>query len=718
MSCTVLAIVGSIVYFYTPDDRADFRRFHHLFLYSSLAFSALSSFTLVCGIIVVHHFGIVPAAIFATTASVLSSTTSFTLGHLGPHPPIRAASVLVAIGVVIVAFSIFNRNRIYSSDKQSHSGRVSTRVPLLLYVVLTAILATHTVLWLFRPAVTYSHPLNGIITDGEALHDAFATAAFSSKSLAAASEAYRKRYGRHPPPRFDEWYKYATSRSSRIIDIFDGLHDDILPFWSLSPQEVRDRTWSMVATPFNEAGAILIRNGEAKVHEGVRPTHRWMLDGVVDILKNFSEFLPDMDLAFNMNDECRVAVPYRVVNPMRTAATRESAPAEKPRNSFSPARGSQWKELPEPPLSESESPLIEMSWKNVFYEFGSTGCPPTSRARRQRLWDVSQLCASCAAPHSSEGFLRDWKKAGDPCHQPDLANLHGIYIAPSAFKSTNELYPVFSQSKVTGFNDILYPSAWNYIDKATYDPSAEHPDPPFQEKNNTLIWRGATSEGLSAGKSQWQGMARQRFVHMTSHNFTTTQNLLVPSSADPEATHYYKAVSAQAINAGLSADAHIVDEIVRCHPQDCAQQAAEFDPLASPMEFQDHWKYKYLLDLDGAGFSGRFLPFLRSGSLPLKAGLFREWWADRVTAWQHFVPLDIRGYGFWNTLAYFAGFEAPELNIHIPAQTERAEKIARQGQEWANQVLRKEDMEIYFFRLLLEWGRLTDDDRDSIGYFG
>jgi len=30
--------------------------------------------------------------------------------------------------------------------------------------------------------------------------------------------------------------------------------------------------------------------------------------------------------------------------------------------------------------------------------------------------------------------------------------------------------------------------------------------------------------------------------------------------------------------------------------------------------------------------------------------------------------------------------------------------------------LRREDMEIYFFRLLLEWGRLTDDGRDEIGF--
>lgn len=47
---------------------------------------------------------------------------------------------------------------------------------------------------------------------------------------------------------------------------------------------------------------------------------------------------------------------------------------------------------------------------------------------------------------------------------------------------------------------------------------------------------------------------------------------------------------------------------------------------------------------------------------------------------------------------------------------DEGERIAEQGREWAQKVLRKEDMEIYFFRLLLEWGRLTDDDRDTIGF--
>ncbi|KAK4947270.1 hypothetical protein LTR28_007655, partial [Elasticomyces elasticus] len=121
----------------------------------------------------------------------------------------------------------------------------------------------------------------------------------------------------------------------------------------------------------------------------------------------------------------------------------------------------------------------------------------------------------------------------------------------------------------------------------------------------------------------------------------------------------------------------------------------------------------YLLDLDGAGFSGRFLPFLQSHSLPIKAALFREWYDSCLTPWLHFVPLDSRGHGFWATLGYFVGLKGNDL---AKAHETEAEAIAEKGREWAGKVLRKEDMEVYFFRLLLEWGRLTDDKRNELGF--
>lgn len=104
------------------------------------------------------------------------------------------------------------------------------------------------------------------------------------------------------------------------------------------------------------------------------------------------------------------------------------------------------------------------------------------------------------------------------------------------------------------------------------------------------------------------------------------------------------------------------------------------------------------------------------------------------------MPLDLRGQGVFSTLAYFAGvdvkgglgggrvtgraeegqrrgkMEGEGRGIKMEARVEEGEKIAEAGREWAGKVLRKEDMEVYMFRLLLEWARLTDDRRDELGF--
>ena len=43
-----------------------------------------------------------------------------------------------------------------------------------------------------------------------------------------------------------------------------------------------------------------------------------------------------------------------------------------------------------------------------------------------------------------------------------------------------------------------------------------------------------------------------------------------------------------------------------------------------------------------------------------------------------------------------------------------AGKVAERGARWAERVLRKRDVELVFFRLLLEYGRLVDDGRERL----
>lgn len=47
----------------------------------------------------------------------------------------------------------------------------------------------------------------------------------------------------------------------------------------------------------------------------------------------------------------------------------------------------------------------------------------------------------------------------------------------------------------------------------------------------------------------------------------------------------------------------------------------------------DHWKHKYVVDLDGMGYSGRFFSFMESDSAVLKATVYREFFSDWLQPW-------------------------------------------------------------------------------------
>ncbi|KAI9834789.1 MAG: hypothetical protein M1819_002875 [Sarea resinae] len=567
-----------------------------------------------------------------------------------------------------------------------------------------------------------------LIYEAKSEHDAWFKQASKSMGLGQAMGEYRKRYNRAPPPNFDEWYKYATTRGSLIIDDFDSINDDLLPFWSLSPKEIRLRTWEMISNPWNEISGISIRNGEVQLSPNVLPTHRWMLDGVASMIRNFAQFLPDMDLAFNLNDESRVAVPYEEMEKMRKAGRIAALTAATTTSNWSESRAEGWKPIPSSSLTTTR--FVDSSFHNTFDTYGSIGCPPNSAARTARSWNTRDVCISCLYPHTLGQFVQNWTLASSPCHQPDLARLHGFYLSPAAFKTTHDLMPVFSQSRPHPYADILYPSAWNYIDKVIYDPTELHPDPPFPEKGPDLFWRGATSEGVSPGTGTWKGMTRQRLAHLSS-NLTDAQSVLLPTSSTNQghpSQYRYVSLSPSDLASILPPlNASIVSSIARCGGPDCSAQKAEF-PFAQPIDFQAHWRHKYLFDVDGAGFSGRFLPFLQSRSLPFKSALFREWYHHRLAAWMHFVPVDLRLGGVWSLLAYFEGVDGAAAagagkrigkdisRVKWAGHEKEAMRIAEAGRYWSQKVVRKEDMEVYFFRLLLEWGRLTDDQREGLAF--
>jgi len=563
-----------------------------------------------------------------------------------------------------------------------------------------------------RQGPVLDHPISTLMQAANTEHDQWASQAFRSRSLAEAVVHYQQRYKRDPPPHFDKWYEFAVTRSSIVIDDYDNIEEDLAPFSSFNADDLRLRTATVLATR-EAVGGVRIRDGKAEVFTEVPGTHRWLMDGLVTMIQQFAESLPDMDLAMNLQDEPRVAVPYeRIRDALENPQPYPTPAPSNPGKYFSSDRAKTW---PNPGQLRVDPHFFEDSrLQSSFQTYGSVACSPKSRARKERHWNTKNFCHTCTQAHSMGAFVANWTLSADPCHQPDLANLHGMHLSPSSLMGTHDIVPIFSQSRAPGYVDIRYPSPWNYMDKTKYEFNEKFPDSHFKDKENVLFWRGTTTEGLTT-QGTWKGMLRQRLVHLVN-NETSRQSILLPKSDHTGHFEYILQHIAE-IKRLLSTktDIRFVEKIVRCAGKDCVDQTREFG-LVEMVDIKQNWRYRYLFDADGSGFSGRFIPFLRSNSVVFKTALFREWYEGRLMAWKHFVPVDLRLHDLFSSLAYFGGYGVEDRNKIMEGRIKDAEAIARQGKVWAEKVLRKEDMEVYMFRLLLEWGRLTDDRRTEVGF--
>ena len=62
-----------------------------------------------------------------------------------------------------------------------------------------------------------------------------------SKTLKQAVDEYKRRYNMNPPRGFDKWWEYAQDANFVMVDEFDGLMEDLAPFWNMSGVELARR---------------------------------------------------------------------------------------------------------------------------------------------------------------------------------------------------------------------------------------------------------------------------------------------------------------------------------------------------------------------------------------------------------------------------------------------------------------------------------------------
>ena len=488
--------------------------------------------------------------------------------------------------------------------------------------------------------------------------------------------------------------------------------------------------------------------------------HTW-----ADILRPISHLLPDVDLAMNSMDEPRLLVPWDDVEHYMEVAERKHRETPFP---TSPAElTTSFPSLPRPvyaPLKYDH----EIQVDGALWAMAREACPPDSPGRTAD-WNIDYS----QPPHfpmgfpdgSLEGYVQNWTIAKDPCTHSHIRELHGSFVEPVNLSISRKMFPLFGECKMNINNDIVVP-ATNYWKDPLFSTGMRPLR--WETKNDKMVWRGAASGGRNR-EDNWRRFQRHRFVSMLNgtqvHASSSHTNDAFPRNfATPESDLYKLSPGQANIGQWLDDVTDVAFSDLHCYPDYGNVRLCPYDQkyysvpghLAKP----DHYKYKFLPDVDGDTISVRYREFLASNSLPIKATIYKEWHDSRLIAWKHFVPMDNTYKDIYGIMEYFMGYDGEVENktpvdhvtegniggfyggyeqaeaaagegtqvsndfiditkrqrVHKDGHDAQAQAIAEDGRDWAFRVLRHVDMQIYFYRLILEFARLCSDDRDRMGY--
>ncbi|KAJ6568921.1 glycosyl transferase family 90-domain-containing protein [Mycena capillaripes] len=247
-----------------------------------------------------------------------------------------------------------------------------------------------------------------------------------------------------------------------------------------------------------------------------------------------------------------------------------------------------------------------------------------------------------------------------------LANdASAFMLFASSTDFTTDLYPVMSMAKISPcFADILVPSEFYYSNSGWAPRYGYVNSISWEDKTEKLYWRGMTSGGW-VYDDNYHAFPRFRLIDIGRKN----KKLM-----DVRLSGFHDDLCGDNCNGN--------------------KIKAEYDIATGSSPREEVYKFKYLFDVDGNSFSGRYLGLLRSGSLVFKSTVFEEYFNDWLRPFEHYIPV------------------LPDLSDLVEklewaiAHDEEAHAIQHAGQVFADRVLTDGQNDCYFSAVMLEWARL------------
>jgi hypothetical protein len=487
-----------------------------------------------------------------------------------------------------------------------------------------------------------AHPIELLHLSGKRKYDNMLSS--QSKSVGAAITEYRRRYHRDPPQGFDRWAQLALDNDMLFIDEFDGMTKAFEPYRQVEPNVLAEILERVLDMNLDDLVVVKIENTEFTTSSD----KFWNYHGefLHDWLANplFEGLLPNVTIILNTFDESKV-----VIDP------------------------------------KYAQPTLDQAADLDFTNLGKTH--PWSKMTGN-CHDTSSMPEMADAV--AINFVANLTQTQDICQHREYEKLHGFFNTPGNLNLAQLPVPLFSQARPSTFDDLMYPSPYYEAHREDYNAEKGFP---WEQKRTSLYWRGATTGGYNTLEN-WQDMQRQRMVLSTTprngpYNITLLNQKTFRSSWDA-----YHTVSTPKLQ-GLFETS--ISEIVQCDEEACDELKAALLPEGSQPD-SSSYHHKYVLDMDGNGFSGRYYRILRSKSAVIKQTLLKEWHDDWLVPWYHFIPLSMQGNEVWEMMRFLSTDEGDKVGA----------AIAESSTRWTETNIRKVDIELVTLRLILEYGALFE----------
>lgn len=496
----------------------------------------------------------------------------------------------------------------------------------------------------------------------------------ASKTLAEAVAEYKRRYHRPPPIHFEKWWDYVVTHNVQLPDEYDEIYQDLEPFWGIDPLafqesreqlEAQDNTIVIAKTdqsPFVEVADYRLPQDNTEMLLG-------RIDNVLRLLQDIEHLLPPFRAVFSPHDNPSMLSDHGVKSKALEAAAAHSTLK---RNELPPAQRSGW----------------------------ISACHPSSPA-----WQNPIDLDKPAERPSHKTFISDHRLSMDPCLNPTLLRNHGQFLSHDKGPDPQStLVPRFSLCSTVIHHDIRPAVPYGWVEDLP-----ESDNPPWEERvDERLLWRG-TNTGIFHGvNTRWRQGHRDHLIRFVN-DLEGTEDVLRSPLNDSEPVGEPVPLRKAHLNPALM-DIQFAGKAGSCAPNLCDELDKLYD-WRKMQTLQEAGHYKYVFDIDGHGWSGRFKRLITSNSLVFKNTIYPEWFMDRVAPWVHYVPVQIDLSDLYDTFTFFRGGLDGK-----GAHEDLAKKIAAAGREWSQTYWRKEDLTAYTFRLFLEYARVSSLDRDAMTY--